>query len=40
MTAEQAAAVLEAVENLERRQRQIDALERARREAARGEKDW
>jgi tetratricopeptide (TPR) repeat protein len=40
MTAEQAAAVLEAVENLERRQRQIDALERARREAGRGEKDW
>lgn len=40
MTAEQAAALLEAVENLERRQRQIEAVERARREAARGEKDW
>lgn len=39
MTAEQAAAVLEAVENLERRQRQEEAAERARR-SGRGEKDW
>jgi len=39
MTAEQAAALLEAVENLERRQRQLEAVERARREA-RGRKDW
>jgi len=39
MTAEQAAALLEAVENLERRQRQLEAAERARREA-RGRKDW
>ena len=39
MTAEQAAALLEAVENLERRQRQLEAAERARREAH-GRKDW
>lgn len=39
MTAEQAAALLEAVENLERRQRQEEAAERARR-SGRGEKDW
>jgi len=40
MTAEQAASLLESVENLERRQRQEEAAERARRKAARGEKDW
>lgn len=39
MTAEKAAALLEAVENLERRQRQLEAVERAKREA-RGRKDW
>jgi tetratricopeptide (TPR) repeat protein len=39
MTAEQAAALLEAVENLERRQRQEAAAERARR-SSRGGKDW
>lgn len=39
MTAEQAAALLQAVENLERRQRQEEAAERARR-SHRGEKDW
>ncbi|HEX2165184.1 MAG TPA: tetratricopeptide repeat protein, partial [Thermoanaerobaculia bacterium] len=39
MTAEQAAALLEAVENLERRQRQERAAERARRSSAEG-KDW
>lgn len=39
MTAEQAAALLEAVENLERRQRQERAAEQARRSSAEG-KDW
>jgi Ca-activated chloride channel family protein len=39
MTAEQAAALLAAVENLERRQRQERAAERARRQTAQG-KDW
>lgn len=39
MTAEQAAALLEAVENLERRQRQAEAAERARRRTH-GGKDW
>ena len=39
MTAEQAAALLEAVENLERRQRQEQAAERARRVSPEG-KDW
>lgn len=39
MTAEQAAALLEAVENLERRQRQERAAEQARRVSAEG-KDW
>jgi len=39
MSAEQAAALLEAVENLERRQRQTEAAERARR-SSRGGKDW
>lgn len=39
MTAEQAAALLEAVENLERRQRQERAAERARRVSPEG-KDW
>ncbi|HUO85849.1 MAG TPA: hypothetical protein VM617_00545 [Thermoanaerobaculia bacterium] len=39
MTAEQAAALLEAVENLERRQRQEQAAERARRASTEG-KDW
>lgn len=39
MTAEQAAALLEAVENLERRQRQERAAEQARRVSPEG-KDW
>jgi hypothetical protein len=39
MTAEQAAALLDAVEDLERRQRQERAAERARRRTDRG-KDW
>jgi len=39
MTAEQAAALLQSVENLERRQRQEAAAERARRGGSRG-KDW
>lgn len=39
MTAEQAAALLEAVENLERRQRQERAAEQARRASPEG-KDW
>jgi hypothetical protein len=39
MSADQAAALLEAVENLERRQRQQAAAERARRPSA-GRKDW
>lgn len=39
MSAEEAAAILEAVENLERRQRRLAAAERARTER-RGEKDW
>jgi Ca-activated chloride channel family protein len=38
MTAEQAAAILEAVENLEREQRQKQALEQLKR--ARGDHDW
>lgn len=39
MTAEEAAAILEAVENLERQQRREEAAERAR-STSRGEKDW
>lgn len=39
MTAEQAAAILEAVESLEREQRRKQAAERSRRRAASG-KDW
>jgi len=39
MTAEQAAAILEAVENLEREQRRKEAQERAR-ESRTGERDW
>ena len=39
MTAEEAAAILEAVENLEREQRREEALE-AMRKSARGKKDW
>lgn len=39
MTAEEAAAILEAVENLERQERRQQALERAR-STARREKDW
>lgn len=39
MTAEEAAAILEAVENLERQQRREEAAERAR-SSSRGEKDW
>ncbi|HMB54283.1 MAG TPA: hypothetical protein VKU40_13270 [Thermoanaerobaculia bacterium] len=39
MSAEQAAALLEAVENLERRQRQEEAAQRARRRGT-GGKDW
>jgi len=39
MTAEQAAAILEAVENLEREQRRQQAAERARKRAKSG-KDW
>jgi len=39
MTAEQAAAVLESVENLERQQRKADAAKRARRRSH-GERDW
>ena len=39
MTAEQAAAILEAVENLERDQRRQQALERAKKRARAG-KDW
>lgn len=39
MSAQEAAAILEAVENLEREQRRLDAAQRAR-EKARGEKDW
>ncbi len=38
MTAEQAAAILEAVENLEREQRRQQALEQRKR--AKGERDW
>lgn len=40
MTAEEAAAILEAVESLERQQRREEAAERARNASARGEKDW
>jgi len=39
MTAEEAATILEAVENLEREQRRL-AAEEAAKEKARGEKDW
>lgn len=39
MTAEEAAAILQAVQNLERQQRREEAAERARR-SRRGEKDW
>lgn len=39
MSAQEAAAILEAVENLERQQRRREAAERARNKA-RGEKDW
>lgn len=39
MTAQEAAAILEAVENLERRQRRLEAAQRARQTAGR-EKDW
>lgn len=39
MTAEEAAAILEAIENMEREQRRREALEAARR-GARGKKDW
>ena len=39
MSAQEAAAILEAVENLEREQRRLEAAQRAR-EKARGEKDW
>lgn len=39
MTAEEAAAILEAVENLERQQRREEAAQRAR-STSRGEKDW
>ncbi len=39
MTAREAAAILEAVENLEREQRRLEAAERARHQA-RTEKDW
>lgn len=39
MTAEEAAAILEAVENMERERRREDALEAARA-SARGKKDW
>lgn len=39
MTAQEAAAILEAVENLEREQRRLEATERARNQA-RTEKDW
>lgn len=39
MTAQEAAAILEAVENLEREQRRLEAAERARNQA-RTEKDW
>lgn len=39
MTAQEAAAILEAVENLERRQRRLEAAQRARQAAGR-EKDW
>ena len=39
MTAEEAAAILEAIENMEREQRRRDALEAARKNT-RGKKDW
>jgi len=39
MTAEEAAAILEAIENLEREQRRQRALEAARESAGR-KKDW
>ena len=39
MTAQQAAAVLESVENLERQQRKAEAARRTRRRAT-GERDW
>jgi hypothetical protein len=38
MTAEQAAAILEAVENLEREERRKQALEQLKR--AKGDRDW
>jgi len=40
MTAEEAAAILEAVESLERQQRREEAAKRTRKTATRGEKDW
>ena len=40
MTAEEAAAILEAIENLEREQRREQALEAAAAARKSGKKDW